>query len=215
MSQIKTVQRALALVASKQYFNKIASSKNGVSRRKSSRRASKKKSAFKLSQFRLIATFTVAIIFIWGIYSLAKVDPNKNNQPNYTDNTSSASSTAQKSSPTERTQTINGYTFYAKLKDFSIEVPKGTNYSNKTDTFNSVIYLIQTGSFKTAARAERQLVALKLLGLEPTVKDHINSNGNRWFRVTVGPFNSRSKMASTRNTIISNGIDASVMKRKL
>jgi len=73
--------------------------------------------------------------------------------------------------------------------------------------------LIQAGSFKTAEQAERLLVELKLLALDPKISSAINSSGNRWYRVRLGPFKSRREMAAVRNTIISNGIEAMVMRR--
>jgi len=193
-----------------------ASRKRGITTNRSQSAKNASPLTVDISRYRLLATLLVAAAFIAGIYSLAKVEPHSIDTT-YVDNTNENDLMAivDSDAPIDaRTEAISGYSFYVKLKDFSIDVPKGS-YDSATDNFSNKIYLIQTGSFKTAERAERQVVQLKLLGLEPEVKDHINSNGQRWFRVTVGPFHSRSKMASARSSIISNGIDASVMMRKL
>jgi hypothetical protein len=213
---------AIAANKSKAPQKPKAPRKTGVSRKRGAKRQYTQTAhkstplTLDISRYRLLATLLVAAAFIAGIYSLAKVDP-RSTPPEYIDNTGNAKllDAVNDNAPINaRTEAISGYSFYVKLKDFSIDVPKG-DFSKAADSFSNEIYLIQTGSFKTAERAERQVVQLKLLGLEPEVKDHINSNGNRWFRVTVGPYHSRSKMASARSSIISNGIDASVMKRKL
>ena len=47
---------------------------------------------------------------------------------------------------------------------------------------------------------------------EPSVEETTGSNG-RWFRVYVGPFESRSKMAKARSLTASQDIDTLLLKR--
>ena len=99
------------------------------------------------------------------------------------------------------------------LKDFTVKVPEQNNYQPKKTKTQPDSYLIQAGSFKTRRQAEQRRAELILLGLEPTVSDTVNDQGNTRYRVRLGPFYQRSDMASARQTIITNGMEAMVMAR--
>lgn len=73
-------------------------------------------------------------------------------------------------------------------------------------------YLLQAGSFRHAEDADRRRAELLLLGLEPKVEETSGSNG-RWFRVLVGPFDSRSKMAAARSLTAQQNIDTLLLRR--
>lgn len=73
-------------------------------------------------------------------------------------------------------------------------------------------YLLQAGSFRHAEDADRRRAELLLLGLNPRVEETTGSNG-RWFRVLVGPFDSRSKMAAARSLTAQQSIDTLLLKR--
>ena len=71
--------------------------------------------------------------------------------------------------PSERSKPSHEpeFSFYAMLKDFEVEVPP--NYSENDNTGNqksanknNLSYIIQAGSFKTAAQAEQRLVEQKI-----------------------------------------------------
>ena len=135
-----------------------------------------------------------------------------------TNKSSTASAESNKTSDKSTTVQIEEseaeeYTFYSKLKDFEVLIPENTGYESQREVEKEFFYLIQAGSFKTAEQAERRLVELKLLALDPKISSAINSSGNRWYRVRLGPFKSRRERAAVRNTIISNGIEAMVMRR--
>lgn len=181
--------------------------------------ATRKKSTLTLAgQPRIIATLAVAFLFIWALYSLTKIDLNNvesnktldNHQEIKTDNASNGNIKDKKNNNMKKQ-----YTFYSRLKDFNIEIPKTNRSTNQNDSYKNVTYLIQAGSFKKRQQAEQRLVELKLLGLNPNVNDNINSRDELWYRVLLGPFTSRSEMANTRSTLISNSIEAMVMERKL
>ena len=53
---------------------------------------------------------------------------------------------------------------------------------------------------------------LILLGLEPRVEESNGGNG-RWYRVYVGPFESRSKMAKARRLTTAENIETLLLKR--
>nr|WP_246386788.1 SPOR domain-containing protein [Litorivivens lipolytica] len=73
---------------------------------------------------------------------------------------------------------------------------------------------MQAGSFKTNADADRRRAELLLLGLEAKI-EAVEANGDTWHRVYVGPFTSRSKLSKARTTLISEGIETLLLKRKV
>jgi SPOR domain len=74
------------------------------------------------------------------------------------------------------------------------------------------LYLLQAGSFRQRDDADRRRAELLLLGLDPKVEETTGDNG-RWFRVYVGPFDSRSKMAKARSLTAAQDIDTLLLKR--
>ena len=73
-------------------------------------------------------------------------------------------------------------------------------------------YLLQAGSFRQAADADRRRGELLLLGLAPRVEDTQGDTG-RWFRVVLGPFDSRSAMAKARSMTAQQDIDTLLIQR--
>ncbi len=181
--------------------------KKGASQRQKKAKGTIDKS---IGKYRVLATSIVAVLFIGAIYSLAQLEmPTK--IPEHNANTPTPS---ERSKPSHEPE----FSFYAMLKDFEVEVPP--NYSENDNTGNqksanknNLSYSIQAGSFKTAAQAEQRLVELTLLGLNPSVGEVTNADGGKWHRVLLGPFTSRSQMSSARSVIISNDIEAMVMRR--
>jgi cell division protein FtsN len=74
-------------------------------------------------------------------------------------------------------------------------------------------YLLQAGSFRQLEDADRRRAELLLLGLEPRIEETSGDNG-RWFRVYVGPFESRSKLARARSLAAAQRIDTLLLKRQ-
>ncbi|MFK8041974.1 SPOR domain-containing protein [Congregibacter sp.] len=73
-------------------------------------------------------------------------------------------------------------------------------------------FLLQAGSFRQAADADRRRGELLLLGLNPSVEDTRGDTG-RWYRVVLGPFESRSAMAKARSLTAQQDIDTLLIQR--
>ena len=196
------------------FLTPIIANKRGVSAK--SKRASslrnkntRKKSKASVSTLRLIATVVIVILFSLGLYTLNQLESAKVTRTNKA--ATSTIITEEKSVPSKE----DDYTFYSRLKDFEVVVNEESAYNSSRSASENYIYLIQAGSFKTKAQAERLLVELTLLGLEPNINSAKNSSGNLWYRVRLGPFTTRGGMTAARSTIISNNLEAMVMKRKI
>ena len=106
------------------------------------------------------------------------------------------------------------FDFYTLLPEQTIDVevdPAEVTAPRATGTVTET-YLLQAGSFRQREDADRRRAELILLGLEPTVEETTGDNG-RWFRVYLGPFDSRSRMSRARSLTAGQNIDTLVLKR--
>ena len=78
---------------------------------------------------------------------------------------------------------------------------------------SSVQYLLQVGSFRQHADADRRRGELALLGLEATIEPG-NGDNRQWYRVYLGPFENRSEMARARSLTSQADIDTLLLKRE-
>lgn len=109
------------------------------------------------------------------------------------------------------------FDFYRLLPEQSIEVevevePTSVDEVQASAPASSEYYLLQAGSFRQREDADRRRAELLLLGLQPRVEEASGDNG-RWFRVYLGPFDSRSAMSRARSLTADQGIDTLLLKR--
>jgi cell division protein FtsN len=103
------------------------------------------------------------------------------------------------------------FDFYTLLPEQRIDVDIEPE-AMATATAGEDEYLLQAGSFKQPEDADRRRAQLLLLGLEATVEEATTDTG-RWFRVYIGPFESRSRVARARSVTAQQGIDTLLLKR--
>ena len=107
------------------------------------------------------------------------------------------------------------FDFYTILKNSEIVVPSGgTEPGASAQPSDNATYLLQAGSFRLSSQAESLRVKLLLLNLNATVEAVGSSNGEKWYRVLVGPFTDASKMAYARTKLSENAIYSLLLKRK-
>ncbi len=108
------------------------------------------------------------------------------------------------------------FEFYDQLREAEIVVPdtppNELRNSGPAKGQNEV-FILQAGSFKNFQDADSLRANLLLLNLSAQVEKTHSSNGGIWHRVIVGPFESSSKLAHARSTLLQNGIDNLVLKR--
>ncbi len=139
-------------------------------------------------------------VFLSGLVWLASQQP---------DATAEEAVVAQKSS--EKPRPTPRFDFYTLLPEQRIDVDINPEAMANTST-PSDEFLLQAGSFKQAEDADRRRAQLLLLGLTANVEEATTDNG-RWFRVYIGPFESRSALQSARNRTAQEGIDTLLLKR--
>ena len=105
------------------------------------------------------------------------------------------------------------FDFYTLLPRQSVEVEVDPEeIASARNNRNNEQYLLQAGSFKLAEDADRRRAELILLGLEAHVEE-ADVDNERWFRVYIGPFESRSRLAQVRGLTAQQGIDTELRKK--
>jgi cell division septation protein DedD len=108
------------------------------------------------------------------------------------------------------------FDFYTLLPERTMDVEPDpivtatakTHSANKSTEF----YLLQAGAFKQEADAEARRAQLLMLNLEPRIEETSSDNG-RWFRVYLGPYQSRSRLNKARSLTAGENIDTLLLKR--
>jgi cell division protein FtsN len=121
---------------------------------------------------------------------------------------------AEQPTPAQAAAPQPSFDFYEVLPEQRIDVDVDpADLPQARDRDDGPVYLLQAGSFRQADDADRRRAELLLLGLEPRVEETTGSNG-RWYRVVIGPFESRSAMARARSLTAQQEIDTLLMQRK-
>ena len=102
------------------------------------------------------------------------------------------------------------FTFFTTLEDETFST--GTVTQSPPSESKYTQYVLQAGSFRASADADRRRGELALLGLEAAVEE-INTDTGSWHRVYIGPFESRSAMAKARSLTAQSDIDTLLLKR--
>lgn len=156
--------------------------------------------------------FTGAVLgaFIMFLMRLADMSPEA---------TQEKASTAQSSNKAEQAKEQKPrFDFYDLLKEAKVPTPKpepGTKSEQAQAQAPATEYILQVASFKAKSDAEALRAQLILLNLDATVQDAKVRNGETWYRVLAGPYQSRSRMSKARSTLISNKYEALVLKRNI
>ncbi|MAZ89052.1 MAG: carbamoyl-phosphate synthase small subunit [Cellvibrionaceae bacterium] len=107
------------------------------------------------------------------------------------------------------------FDFYQLLKETEVVVKEVPSHTPKeAAAIETQEFILQVGSFKKNADADRLRAELILMNLDAQVETVTVRNGETWHRVLVGPFQSRSKVAKARSVLVSNDINPLLLKRK-
>lgn len=74
-------------------------------------------------------------------------------------------------------------------------------------------YLLQAGSFKSEAEADKRRATILMLGMPVKVVKVPVKPGEAWYRVVVGPFAGQDAATTARASLKANGVDSLVIKK--
>lgn len=152
-------------------------------------------------------TGIVAGIFLCFLAFLADITPEKKKP--------TSNAVIENSDVAQEPESTTRFDFYTLLPEREVIVPEQQTRHDDSQPQQEIIYILQAGSFKNADDADRLRAKLILLGLNAKVEAVSGKGNGTWHRVQVGPFKSRSKLSATRNTLIAEGIETLLLKRKI
>lgn len=153
----------------------------------------------------------------YGLYHLTKVDPDKATTPLASSKPAEKKPVAPKPAPVKSPQAEakpepksdnKRFEFYEMLEKSEVKAPQVDAYkSTPKDAKSKTTYLLQAGSFKAKADAERMRAELILLGL-PNVHTNTSTSkdGSTWYRVRLGPFENRSRLSKAYDKLVQRNI---------
>ena len=105
-----------------------------------------------------------------------------------------------------------------KTKKRTDNVPSKISNDASNGTSNNIggkgkQYVLQVGSFKSLADAEKLKANLAFLGLEASIQ-HITIKNQLWHRVRFGPYRDKQKLHRNQNLLKKNDIDSNSMQVK-
>jgi cell division protein FtsN len=109
------------------------------------------------------------------------------------------------------------YDFFTVLPEMEVVVPEQELSQHREPsspaavTDNSETYLLQVGSFKSAAEADQMKAQLALSGFVAAVQS-VTVNEVTWHRVRIGPVKGLQQADEIRRRLRDNSIDSLVMK---
>lgn len=108
------------------------------------------------------------------------------------------------------------FEFYTMLPEMEVAVPEheltraGASSARKPES--DVTYVLQAGSFRKFAQADRLKAELALIGMPVEIQTVSIEGGAKWHRVRVGPFTNLQALNQARSELQSNGLKVMVLK---
>jgi cell division protein FtsN len=157
-----------------------------------------------------LLTGIVAGVFISFLGYLADITP----EPKAAETTEKVvAKKPEAAAKADSTKSTTRFDFYTLLPEREVIVPTEKEESGASSE-PEMVYILQAGSFRSLEDADRLRAKLILMGFDAHLEAVNVNNNDVWHRVQVGPFTSRSVLAKARGTLISNGIEAMLLKRK-
>lgn len=107
------------------------------------------------------------------------------------------------------------YRFYEMLPESEVNPPEVEAYNTGKGQRQQFEYILQTGSFRTLTDAQRQKAQIGFQGLRADVSTVNLDSGDVWYRVQIGPYQSRSLMNSAIDRLVAINIQPLVRKKPL
>lgn len=107
------------------------------------------------------------------------------------------------------------FRFYEMLPDSEVATPDIEAYRpDESESERNLEYILQAGSFQTREDAERQRAQVGFQGLRARISEVSVDDGGVWYRVMVGPFDSRSRMNQAMDRLVEINIQPLVRRRE-
>lgn len=107
------------------------------------------------------------------------------------------------------------FEFYKMLPEMEVKIPKDALDAPRSGTQKPEqdgLYILQVGSFRSLAEADKLKAQLAFLGIESSIQSVIINNDGTWYRVQVGPYKNLKDLQQARATLQRNNIDFKLLR---
>ncbi|NLQ18552.1 SPOR domain-containing protein [Marinomonas sp. M1K-6] len=157
----------------------------------------------------------ILIAFVYGLTQLSQVPAAKKpaqlntSKPESKNNTESNRKPESKSKPAPTNDAVklipqDTFDFYQILQDSKVDTSHVEAYQSTPRGEQNYYYMLQAASFRNPEDADRMRAQLILSGLVETSVNKTTVKDNQpWYRVVLGPYDSRSKMNRAEDKLVS------------
>ena len=165
--------------------------------------------------------------WVWGLGGLATglavalavhLEDRRNTRPSEpVANTAAIPSSARdESALAEEEKSGSRFDFYEMLPRFEVVIPETEREVSKGGAEIRPVskvgtYVLQTGSFRSFADADRMKARLALQGLQSQIQK-VTIDEKRWHRVRLGPFTDLAELQKTRRQLRAANVDVLVLR---
>lgn len=174
------------------------------SSKKSKKRKSKENNKRSLLWFVVIA---LIIVFGFSLYWL--VDQNASKQSKPVEIKKVIKKKVEKLK--QQTQKIK-FDFYNMLPNQDVTVQQKQPQPVSNDTTSESTYIVQVASLRNSEDADAFKAKLALNGFNVDVKKTVNSSGNTWYRVQIGPYDNFDDAFDAQNNLRKDNFDGIIKK---
>ncbi|MFT2112106.1 SPOR domain-containing protein [Marinomonas sp. 2405UD68-3] len=192
-------------------------SKSSASKKGATRKAKQpvKKAKPKIKWWLWLFVLCLAGAFIFGLSQLSKVQSSSTQIQVKTTpiaaETKKAAPTPEKTAQTKPKKTApkkaepqkDTFEFYQILQDSEVDTSHVDAYQSTPRGEQDFLYMIQAASFRSSSDSDRMRAKLILSGLDAKIRKTVGKDGRPWYRVILGPFESRSKMSRAQDKLVS------------
>ncbi|GAB3484290.1 SPOR domain-containing protein [Marinomonas epiphytica] len=155
----------------------------------------------------------IVALFAYGLSQLSQVKPEPTPAPVPVSKPKVEKKPAPKKPVT--TQKKDNFEFYQILQDSEIDTSHVDAYQSTPREEQDFYYMIQAASFRDASDADRMRANLILSGLpETSIRETTGKDNRPWYRVVLGPYESRSLMNRAEDKLVSMDISSYSYKIK-
>jgi cell division protein FtsN len=167
----------------------------------------------------IVLMLIVVGLFVYGLYNLARIPPEQLSKQSELLTPPTQTPSKAPTKPAEpakvQKQPEARFKFYDLLPNSEVESSTTDAYQFKEKgQSEQYLYMLQTGSFKSATDAERQKATIAFQGLKAKISTVKSDSGTTWHRVETGPYNSRSEMNAALDKLVAINIQPLVKKTK-
>lgn len=188
-------------------FNPVQIAAKGSRPRKGATRRAPTPQKRKTAWWLWLLVPAILIAFIYGLTQLNQVAPKTKPKPVEKTNVVPKSQPKEikvASKEAKVTPKKDTFEFYQILQDSEVDTSHVDAYQSTPRGEQDFYYMLQAASFRNPEDADRMRAKLIISGLvETNVRKTIGKGDLPWYRVTLGPYESRSKMNRAEDKLVS------------